>query len=120
MLTGIAHINLTVPPGTLSAAAAFYSSTLGMTRVPVPAAQKDTLAWFNIADSGQQVHISSAGGAANDPKAARHPCFKVASAETLQELQGRIWEHFEKGGEGAPVQADRVGGENSGEFWSVS
>lgn len=46
MLTGIAHVNLTVPPGTLDDADAFYGKTLGMHRVPVPALQKDTLAWY--------------------------------------------------------------------------
>lgn len=46
MLSGIAHVNLTVPPGTLDQAADFYSTTLGMTRVAVPALQKDTLAWY--------------------------------------------------------------------------
>lgn len=44
-ITGIAHVNLTVPPGTLDQAAAFYGSTLGFTRVPVPVLQKETLAW---------------------------------------------------------------------------
>lgn len=45
MLTGIAHINLTVPDGTLDLAEGFYSKTLGMHRVPVPVLQKDRLAW---------------------------------------------------------------------------
>lgn len=45
MLTGIAHVNLTVPEGTLSLAEDFYGKTLGMQRVPVPALQKDMLAW---------------------------------------------------------------------------
>jgi len=45
MITGIAHVNLTVPPGTLDQAEAFYGKTLGMHRVPVPVHQKDVLAW---------------------------------------------------------------------------
>lgn len=45
MLTGIAHVNLTVPPGTLDQANEFYGNTLGMHRVPVPHLQRDTLAW---------------------------------------------------------------------------
>jgi len=48
MITGIAHVNLTVPPGTLEEAAEFYGNTLGFTRVPVPALQKDSLAWYAI------------------------------------------------------------------------
>ena len=45
MITGIAHVNLTVPPGTLDQAAEFYAGTLGFMRVPVPVLQKDSLAW---------------------------------------------------------------------------
>jgi catechol 2,3-dioxygenase-like lactoylglutathione lyase family enzyme len=48
MLTGIAHVNLTVPTDTLDEAEAFYSNTLGMQRVPVPALQKDRLAWYVV------------------------------------------------------------------------
>ncbi len=48
MITGIAHVNITVPPGTLEHAAAFYAGTLGLTRAPVPALQRDTLAWSVI------------------------------------------------------------------------
>jgi catechol 2,3-dioxygenase-like lactoylglutathione lyase family enzyme len=44
MITGIAHVNLIVPPGTLHLADAFYGDTLGMHRAPVPPRQKD-LAW---------------------------------------------------------------------------
>jgi hypothetical protein len=45
-IVGIAHVNLTVPPGTLEQAAEFYENTLGFTRVPVPVLQKETLAWL--------------------------------------------------------------------------
>jgi len=45
MITGIAHVNLTVPPGTLEQAAAFYEGTLGFKRVAVPVLQRETLAW---------------------------------------------------------------------------
>jgi len=46
MITGIAHVNLTVPPGTLEHAAAFYAGVLGFTRVAVPVLQKNELAWY--------------------------------------------------------------------------
>jgi hypothetical protein len=45
MITGIAHVNLIVPPGTLHLADAFYGDTLGMHRAPIPPRQKDKLAW---------------------------------------------------------------------------
>jgi hypothetical protein len=47
MITGISHVNLSVPKGTLELAAEFYEGTLGFTRVPVPVLQKDTLAWYS-------------------------------------------------------------------------
>jgi catechol 2,3-dioxygenase-like lactoylglutathione lyase family enzyme len=162
MITGIAHVNLTVPPGTLEQAAEFYGTTLGLTRVAVPVLQKDTLAWycpfhflltshaythtsflsahihptfhhpsplppttspihlsnnqrFDITPHGQQIHISSASPLPNEPTAARHPCFKLESAEKLQELREKIWAHFEKGGKAAPMAADKPGAEDSGE-----
>lgn len=46
MITGISHVNLTVPKGRLEHAAEFYEGTLGFTRVPVPVLQKDSLAWY--------------------------------------------------------------------------
>jgi hypothetical protein len=45
MITGIAHINLLVPEGTLDRAEAFYGKTLGLTSAPVPHLQKGTLLW---------------------------------------------------------------------------
>ncbi|KAI5452751.1 hypothetical protein NCC49_000498 [Naganishia albida] len=117
LITSIAHINLTVPHGTLETAAAFYGDTLGLTRVPVPSAQTHELAWFNIGHSGQQVHIAfpaTEAELADNRAARRHPCFTLASQEAMAQLQARIWAHFERGGEGAPVQADKPGDVNSG------
>jgi len=59
MISGIAHINLLVPPGTLPLATTFYSETLGLTPRSVPAHRVHDLAWFDIGDSGQQVHIGT-------------------------------------------------------------
>lgn len=36
--------------------------------------------------------------------------------DDLIKLQTKIWEHYGKGGDSAPVAADKVGGENSGQF----
>ncbi|CZR68271.1 related to glyoxalase family protein [Phialocephala subalpina] len=117
LITGIAHVNVTVPPGTLEQAAKFYGETLGLTRAPVPALQKETLAWFDITPGGQQIHVSShstEGTTTNDFKASRHPCFKLGSREELQELRERIWKHFESKSEGSPSEADKPGEEASG------
>ena len=101
-ILSLAHVNLTVPSGTLAQANEFYGTTLGLTARPVPALQRDSLAWFDIGDSGQQVHIAfgdgrelrdnlpdaegdgGAGGASSKwAGTRRHPCFRLASGEEL-------------------------------------
>lgn len=118
----IAHINLTVPQGTLHLADEFYAGTLGLTKVPVPQLQRDTLAWYNLPsepNSGyppQQIHIAfprdDAELALADAR--RHPCFKLASPEALQQLQARIHDHHVRGDQSAPKEADKPGEMNSG------
>jgi len=112
MISGIAHVNLLVPPGTLEHVEEFYGGTLGLKSRPVPHLQRDTLRWFDIADSGQQIHIAFG---TNETKSSRHPCFKIESPRALQELQKLVYEHFERGGEAAPKEADKPGEQNSGE-----
>jgi catechol 2,3-dioxygenase-like lactoylglutathione lyase family enzyme len=46
MITGIAHVNLVVPPGTLDHAKDFYGRTLGFHPVSPPAIMQDVLAWW--------------------------------------------------------------------------
>ncbi|CAN8104881.1 unnamed protein product [Discula destructiva] len=117
MITGLHHINLVVPPSTLPAATAFYANTLGLIPRPVPALQRDTLAWFDIGASGQQVHVAlgqPADFAPQQQSSSRHPCFRVESPEALAQLRQRVWAHHVRGGEGAPMAADRPGEEDSG------
>lgn len=119
MITGLAHVNLVVPAGTLDAVYAFYEKTLGLTSVPVPQLQRGRLAWFNIGSSGQQVHVAFGRNFDFEGLAAtstRHPCFRIAGPEELAALQHRVWQHFKAGGEGAPKACDEPGGENSGEM----
>ncbi|BDD61525.1 hypothetical protein MPDQ_001548 [Monascus purpureus] len=111
MISGLAHVNLLVSEGTLDQASEFYEGTLNLTSAPVPHLQKGTLLWFNIGDSGQQVHIAFG---TNEPNSRRHPCFRVDSQEKLQQLQQRIWDHYVRGGAAAPLQADKPGELNSG------
>ena len=59
MITGLAHINLLVPPGTLDQAYTIYEETLGLTAVPVPPLQKGTIAWYNIVHDYQLYPKSS-------------------------------------------------------------
>ncbi|KAL1863861.1 hypothetical protein Daus18300_008010 [Diaporthe australafricana] len=111
LITGLHHINLTVPHGTLDQAKSFYSATLGLTARPVPAAQTHELAWFDIGASGQQVHVSlpKHDNDAIPGDASRHPCFRVGSPEALLTLQERVHAHWTRGGDDAPAAADAPG-----------
>lgn len=111
LITGLHHINLTVPHGTLDHAKSFYATTLGLTPRPVPAAQTHELAWFDIGASGQQVHVSlpKHDRDAIPADASRHPCFRVGSPVALLALQERVRAHFERGGQDAPADADPPG-----------
>ncbi|CAK3952796.1 Hypothetical predicted protein [Lecanosticta acicola] len=111
MITGLHHVNLIVPAGTLAQAEEFYGETLGLTPRPVPELQKGSLAWYDLGSSGQQVHIAFGPAEANS---SRHPCFRVASPEALLLLRQRVWEHHRAGGASAPQQADRPGEVDSG------
>ncbi|TVY39867.1 hypothetical protein LOCC1_G004306, partial [Lachnellula occidentalis] len=110
MITGIAHVNILVPAGTLDRAEEFYAGTLGFTSIPVPELQKGSLKWFDIVPGGQQIHVALG---TNEPKSPRHPCFKVESPDALLKLQTRIYEHAQSGKEAAPLEADKPG-ESSG------
>ena len=114
MITGLHHINLVVPPKTLHLATEFYSGTLGLTPRAVPHLQRETLAWFDIGDSGQQVHIAFGKAEDFQTPSSRHPCFRVGNGDDLIKLRQKIWEHYEKGGESAPREADKPGEKNSG------
>ncbi|KAI8943861.1 hypothetical protein NX059_001833 [Plenodomus lindquistii] len=114
MITGLHHINLVVPDGTLDLADEFYNKTLGLTPRPVPQLQRGRLAWFDIGTSGQQVHVAFGKPEDFAHASSQHPCFRVGSGESLIELQKKVWEHFERGGEAAPQAADKPGEKNSG------
>ncbi|KAF7188465.1 hypothetical protein HII31_10127 [Pseudocercospora fuligena] len=111
MISGIAHVNLLVPPGTLDQANAFYGETLGLSAREVPSLQKGSLAWFDTGSSGQQVHIAFGQ---NEAKSSRHPCFKIESLEALLALRKKVWEHHERGDDSAPKEADKPGEADSG------
>lgn len=110
-ITGLHHVNITVPDNTLELAKSFYAETLGLTLRPVPAAQVHELIWLDIGSSGQQVHISlpKHDGDTAPLDSSRHPCFKVGSPEALLELQKRIYGHWLRGGDDAPLAADKIG-----------
>ncbi|PWY91486.1 glyoxalase family protein [Aspergillus sclerotioniger CBS 115572] len=113
MITGLAHVNILVPEGTLDLAEDFYTNTLGLPSAPVPHLQKGTLMWFNLTpDGSQQIHV--AFGKNRELDSRRHACLRVGSPEALVTLQQRIWEHHQRGGAAAPLHADQPGEQNSG------
>jgi catechol 2,3-dioxygenase-like lactoylglutathione lyase family enzyme len=114
MITGLHHVNLVVPPSTLHLAHEFYSDTLGLTSRAVPQLQRDTLAWFDMGTSGQQVHIAMGKPEDFTHTSSRHPCFRVGSVEDLVVLRQKIWDHYERGGDAAPKEADKPGEKSSG------
>ncbi|KAJ9655365.1 hypothetical protein H2198_005739 [Neophaeococcomyces mojaviensis] len=127
LYSGLDHVNLLVPPHTLHLAYDFYAGTLGLTPTAVPPSSKGHLAWFKIGNSSQQIHITSQHPLNSTQMKAqtespRHFCFKIPSQEKLDLLHGRIWQHYERGGEGAPVHSDdpaqsnRVSQGAAGEF----
>ncbi|KAJ5295341.1 hypothetical protein PENANT_c001G00746 [Penicillium antarcticum] len=111
MISGIAHINITIPEETLDQALEFYGTTLGLVSAPVPELQIGTILWFNLGSSGQQIHVSVG---ATDPTATRHPCFKLDTREELEEIKTSIYDHHVQGGPAAPMAADKPGEQNSG------
>ncbi|KAK5070496.1 hypothetical protein LTR64_000167 [Lithohypha guttulata] len=120
LVIGWDHVNFLVQPHTLHLARAFYYGVLGLEPTPVPESKKAHLMWFNIGNSGQQLHVTSEHDFSQaqlkaQSESPRHPCFKVPSQEKLDILQRRLWELYEDGEEGAPMQCDRPGADNGGQ-----
>ena len=119
LISGLHHVNLLVPPHTLHLAEAFYAGTLGLTQVVVPNSSKAHLAWFAIASSGQQLHITSEHylnhvqmqAQAESP---RHLCLRISTESRLDKVHRMIWQQYEGGEEGAPVYCDEPGNDNGG------
>lgn len=116
LISGLHHINLLVPPQTLHLARDFYAGSLGLHEAIVPASCKAYLAWFDIATSGQQIHITSQHQLNQvqmqaQSESPRHPCFKISTQEKLDKIQQILWQLHERGGEGAPVYCDEPSSE---------
>jgi len=118
LISGWHHVNLLVPPQTLQLAVRFYAGTLGLKQATVPKSKQSYLAWFDLGSSGQQLHINSQHHLDEahwkaQSESARHPCFNILSEDKLDRLHELIWQMHREGGEGAPVQCDKVA-ENNG------
>ena len=67
---------------------------------------------FDIGASKQQLHVAFGKNA--DLEATRHFCLALDSPEALVALQKRIWDHYSRGGDAAPMAADKPGERDSG------
>lgn len=57
------HVNVVVPPGATDTVVAFYTDVLQLRQVPKPAeGVAQSGAWFDIGDTGSQVHVSERDG----------------------------------------------------------
>lgn len=108
MISGIQHVNLTVGhkdwaeeggESPLLKADRFYAGALGLKNDPVPKGMENSLRWFSIGDSGQQIHISLEFNVA--PLETRHqtrghPCF-VLPFEKLSDVIQKLTEFAQSG-----------------------
>jgi len=57
------HVNVVVPPGATDRVRGFYVDTLGLSEVAKPTeGVAQSGAWFDIGDTGSQVHVSERDG----------------------------------------------------------
>jgi catechol 2,3-dioxygenase-like lactoylglutathione lyase family enzyme len=57
------HVNVVVPPGATERVVEFYAGPLGLRQVAKPTeGVAQTGAWFDIGDTGSQVHVSERDG----------------------------------------------------------
>lgn len=79
MITGLDHIQISIPEGRVPDALAFYVDVLGFTRVPKPAELSQTGAWLTA--SGVNIHLGERVNFATDGDA--HPAFCVSDLNSL-------------------------------------
>lgn len=79
MITGLDHIQISIPQGRVADALAFYAGVLGFTRVPKPAELPQTGAWLTL--SGINIHLGEQNDFATDGHA--HPAFCVSDLHSL-------------------------------------
>lgn len=124
LISGLDHVNLLVPLHTLHHAHAFYANALGLHALTVPAdcPYKGLVQWFEIAGSGQQIHIMSAhhlspSQVQAQTESQRHFCFKIPSRAKLEKIQDIIWQLHQRGDEGDPIYCDEPVGRLSDARW---
>src|SRR5437660_1822065 len=73
MVTGLHHVNVTVPPELEAATKEFYAGVLGLEQIPKPTASRQSGAWYQIGEV--QMHLSVEDN--NGEVSSRHVCFTV-------------------------------------------
>ena len=79
MITGLDHIQISIPSGRVDDALAFYVGVLGFTRIPKPAELSQTGAW--LAKANFNLHLGEMENFITDGNA--HPAFCVTDLKTL-------------------------------------
>ena len=75
-ITGLNHVNVTVPASLQAAAKQFYGEVLGLTQIPKPIGPRQNIgAWYEL--GGAQLHLSIEEGAQNE-LSDRHVCYQVS------------------------------------------
>ncbi len=83
MITGLDHIQISIPSGRVPDALNFYVDLLGFQRVPKPATLSQTGAWLVSSNEagGVNLHIGETDHFVTDGNA--HPAFKTSDASAL-------------------------------------
>ncbi len=79
MITGLDHIQISIPEGRVADALSFYIGVLGFKRVPKPAELSQTGAWLTV--SGINIHLGERTNFSTDGDA--HPAFCVSDLNAL-------------------------------------
>jgi catechol 2,3-dioxygenase-like lactoylglutathione lyase family enzyme len=79
MITGLDHIQISIPAGRLPEALAFYVDALGFARVQKPAELSPSGAW--LTQGGVNLHLGEEENFATDGRA--HPAFVVSDVQQL-------------------------------------
>jgi catechol 2,3-dioxygenase-like lactoylglutathione lyase family enzyme len=78
-ITGLDHIQISIPAGRLAEALQFYQDALGFTRVAKPAELSPTGAW--LTQGGVNLHLGEEANFATDGRA--HPALMVSDVQQL-------------------------------------
>ena len=95
MITGVQHVQITIPRGAEEAARQFYCDVLGLAEIEKPEALKFRGGfWLVVGD--RQVHVSTEDGV-NRPATKAHVAYSVSSLESWREKLTQLGIQVEDG-----------------------